>query len=150
MLTFSTILPIEPMEVYNLCSFYEGLQNIDLVPPFRIIDTGSNEADLAYMQWIFGNEVPYNNFMDIICKLHEHHKICIMVMPDDDVSSIVESLQKLISERYGIISNNVYSIEDWYNLEDIGPSTREQMWNFDKDRDAYLSYLMEKQKQRVE
>lgn len=150
MLTFSTILPIDPtMEVYNLCSFYEGLYNIDLVPPFRIVDTGSNEADLAYMQWIFGNEIPYNNFMDIVCKLHENHNICIMVMPDDAVSSIVESLQKLLSERYGIIANNVYSIEDWYSLEDIGPSTREQMWNFDQDRDLYLSYLLTKQK-RVE
>lgn len=130
-----------------MTSFYEGFPRLQLIPPFKIFDNCSYEyIDSIYMQWIFSNQIPYINFMDIVAKLHEDHKICILVMPDDSYDMIYESLQSILSARYGIVSNIVNSIEDWFDLTDVGPRAPEHILNMDMDKDNFLSYLMEQQK----
>lgn len=141
MISFSKVLPPKPMEVYNLTSLYEGFYRLNLVPPFSIFDDCSNNLDLLYMNWIFSYQPAYNDFMSLLLKIQQGIDICILVIEDDSFDMINESLQKLLSERYGIIANIINCLEDWEYIQDVGPRQPEHILNMDFDRDKYISII---------
>lgn len=143
MLVFSKVLPInQSMEVYNLTSLYEGYYRLKFIPPFEIFDNCTNDFDIAYMNWIFSYQPAYLDFMNIIYKVTQGIDICILVIDDDNFDIINESLQKLLSQRYGIISNIVNTIEDWDECTDIGPRNAGHVFNLDQDLENYSNFIM--------
>ena len=134
MLIFSRILPINNnMEVYNLTSLFEGYERLNLIPPFDIFDNSTNEFDINYMNWIFSNKEVFNEFNNIIYKLHLGIDICILIADNGVFDIVYESLQKLISERYGYVSNIVNFPEDWDYCTNIGPRNKGHVYNLDYD-----------------
>lgn len=144
MLTFSKVLPLTSMEVYNLTSLYEGFYRLQFIPPFEIFDNCSNDFDIAYMNWIFNYEPAYMDFMSIISKIIQGINVCILVIDNDNFDIINESLQKLLSQRYGIVANIVNTIEDWDECTDIGPRNVGHTFNLDRDLEIYSTLIMNK------
>lgn len=144
MLTFSKILPnpVFGMEIYNMTSLYEGFYNLHLIPPFNIFDNGSNDMDIAYAQWLFNDQTAYYDLMNILNRIHNGANVCLLTFEDERFGMVEESLQKLLSNRYGIVANIVNDIDDFDYLEDIGPRTVDHISNFDNDRDRFLSTLV--------
>lgn len=142
MITFSTI-PVGG-EIYNLTSLYEGYTRLYLLPPFVVRNSNTYEFDINYANWIFGCEQAYNDFMNIIYKYIQGVDITILILDFDMYDYIIESLEKLLSERYGIVSNRVYTIEDWYDCTDVGPRKKEHIINLNNDMENFSNYLVNK------
>lgn len=143
MLTFSKILSFnQSMEVYNLTSLYEGFYRLQLIPPFEIFDNCTNDFDVMYMNWIFNYEPAYLDFMNIIYKISQGIDICILIADIDRFDIVIESLHKLLSQRYGIIGNIVNTIDDWDECTDIGPRNVGHLYNLDQDLENYSNYIM--------
>ena len=144
MIVFSRFLPPPElnMEVYNLTSLYEGYYRLKLIPPFSIFDTGGNDMDIAYVNWLFSTDFAFYDLMNVLDRVHMGKHVCILTMEDYKYDMIVESLEKFISNRYGIIPNYVNDYDDFNYLEDIGPRTPQDIYNFDNDRDLFLSRLL--------
>lgn len=134
MLIFSKILPVSnQMEVYNLTSLYEGYQRLRLIPPFEIFDNNSNEFDLEYMNWIFNNPEAKEDLLSLMFKIRSGIDVCILIIDNDKFNIIYESLQKLISQRYGYIINIVNTPEDWDYCTNIGPRNAYHIYYLDMD-----------------
>lgn len=121
------------MEVYNLTSLYEGFPLVRLVPPFEIIDNGGNNFDINYLMWLMNDPVASKDFFNIIFKVSVGVDVCILIVDDERFDMIHESIQKLISQRYGIVSNVINDMEDWDEVTEIGPRTPAHVYNLDYD-----------------
>lgn len=142
MIAFSTI-PIGE-EIYNLTSLYEGYIRLALLPPFSVRNSDTYQFDMQYANWIFSYEPAYNDFMNIIYKYNQGIDITILIVDFDMYDYIIESLEKLLSSRYGIVCNRVYSLEDWCDCTDVGPRNKNHIINMDADLDNFSNYLINK------
>ena len=85
-----------------------------------------------------------NDFMNIIYKYIQGVDIVILINTLGISNYITESLEKLISERYGIVCNKVYDQLDWYDRVDVGPRNKAHIMNLDMDMENFSMYLVNK------
>lgn len=121
------------MEVYNLTSLYEGYMFIKLIPPFEIIDKESNEFDWNYLMWLMNDQQASEIFFNLIFKVTSGIDVCILISDDPRFDIIIESLQKLISQRYGVVSNIINCMEDWDEVTNIGIRNMSHIYNLEYD-----------------
>lgn len=105
--------------ILNLSSLYSGYINIthlitDIAP---INNTGlqmpdfvnSFEFDIQYASAILNNPVLFGSLINIMLRAYEGYVVCILVQRDPYRDAVMESLIKLIQQRY---SYNCWLIED--------------------------------------
>jgi len=99
------------IEVLNLSSLYSGYINItNLIANLAPINTtgvampefvNSYDFDMQYASAIFNNPSLYESFMNIMIRAYEGYVVCILVQRDPYRDAVMESLIKLIQQRYG-------------------------------------------------
>ena len=105
-----------PVIVYELSSLYSGFTEL-LTGLSRINYTGmpmplfveSIEFDMQYAASIMNNPTLFGKLMAILSNSYEGHIVVLLVQRDPYRDSIMESLIKLIQQRYGY---NCWIVED--------------------------------------
>lgn len=134
------ILEIPQTKVYNFSSLREGFPRLNLMPPRTLGAASEYEFDVNYMQYILGNDIIFMNFMTIILDLYNGFNVYLLVDEDEFWSCmLVDSLMKLIQQRYGINGVKVDSLEDFeFAKEDYFADYG--IINLDQDKERY-TYL---------
>ena len=132
--------------VYNLASLREGYERLPLlVPPNEIGKLSGRDFDIAYMNYIFGNDSVFYQFFFIIMALYNDMDVFLIVSKDDWSENLVESLMKLIQQRYGYNGVEIKSPDDYIyyinqskDLPVFNPYFGIQNLDSDKERFAYI------------
>ena len=125
--------------ILNLTSFKEGLPRLQsLIPPNNLGLLSGKEFDIAYANYIMSNDNVFLQFYDIIYLLYCGKDVYLTISNDDWSEDLVESLFKLIQQRYGYNGNRINSIEDYYfecnRNSDFDPRL---LINLDSDKERY-------------
>lgn len=136
--------------VVNFSSLVEGFPDAKLLPPNNLGAVNEYDFDVKYMHYIMDININFINFMNIIMELYYNNNDIYLIISEDDWSSIlIDSLLKLIQQRYGINGILINSYEDYiyekvYNTSisefDSGYGIPNLM--IDKERYIYLYELM--------
>lgn len=128
--------------VFNLTSMKEGLSNLQsLIPPNEIGRFEGRDFDIAYANYILNNDFVFLNFFEIIYALYNNLDVYIVISNDDWSENLIESLMKLIQQRYGYNGARINSFEDYLfllNSNDSGFGTFDfYIKNLDEDKERY-------------
>lgn len=132
--------------IFNLTSYKEGFNRLNyLVPPNEIGRFTDRDFDIAYANYIFQNDTVFCQFFQIIYNLYIGNNVFIMYNSADWSENILESLIKLIQQRYGYNAVRIDSDEDYIyaaNNFDFGFAPGYGLFNLDQDKERF-SYLIE-------
>ena len=113
----------EPV-ILNLSSFYSGHINIThliaKISPINNTDmtmpefVNSVEFDMQYASAVLSNSELFGSLINIMLRSYEGYLVCILVQRDPYRDAVMESLIKLIQQRYGY---NCWIIEDADDIE---------------------------------
>lgn len=105
--------------ILNFTSLNEKFERLYLIPPNQLGANNEYDFDMKYMNWIFANDNVFLEFMKIIMNLYIANDVFLVISQDDEWSRIlIESLLKLIQQRFGINAVEINNIEDYYNAND--------------------------------
>ena len=132
--------------MYNLTSLREGFNTLRLlIPPNEIGRFTDRDFDIAYANYIMSNDNIFCEFFQIIYNLYLGYDVFILASEEDWSENILESLLKLIQQRYGYNAVRIDSDDDYIfarnNMSfDFAPGYG--LCNLDQDKER-LSYLIE-------
>lgn len=131
------ILEIPQTKVYNFSSLREGFPRLNLNPGSTLGANDEYDFDVKYMQFVLGNDIVFMNFMTIILDLYNGNNVYLLIDEDEYWSNmLVDSLLKLIQQRYGINGVKVNNMEDFqFAKEDY--FTDYGIINLDQDKERY-------------
>ena len=132
--------------VYNITSFKEGLVKLNLLPPIdrRLCRDGGRDFDMYYAQWILCNDNIFFDFFRIIFDLYMARDVYLVMDSQDWSENILESLLKLIQQRYGYNAAYIDSFEAYIYAQNNMISQFEPTYglmNLDQDKDRYSIIL---------
>lgn len=126
-------------KIYNISSFREGFNNLNLIPP-RMYYSEEKTFDIAYASYIMDNDSVFYDFMRIIFNLYMGKSVYLMVSESEFSYIVTESLCKFIQQRYGYNNNRVSEIDDLNYLQDSEFSFN-GVFNLDQDKEKF-SYML--------
>lgn len=132
--------------VYNLTSLKEGYTNLRLLlPPNAIGKFTSRDFDIAYANYIMNNDAVFAEFFQIIYNLYIGLDVFIIYSDHSWSEDILESLLKLIQQRYGYNGVKIESDEDYIyasnnTICDFAPGYG--VYNLDQDKERF-KYLID-------
>lgn len=134
---------IDNSMIFNLTSMKLGdYPNLKLlIPPNEVGQFTGKDFDIAYMQYIMGNDFVFKEFFDIVYCLYIGKDVYVLVSDNDWSENLVESLFKLIQQRYGYNGFKVNCIDDYYfnfNKKYISEFDHTYgIYNLDLDKERY-------------
>ena len=143
----------EPWYIINLSSPLEGVQRINIMPPyylkFNINDT--NNFDIQYLDYIFSNDTIFYEFMDkLIIPIYLGWNVYVINSNSDEIFDYIsESIQKILQQRYGLLVNNVSEYEDYDYIEETSFSLQ-GVYNLQIDKERYSMLYAENNKIQVD
>jgi hypothetical protein len=132
--------------VYNFTSFREGyIRTPLLVPPNEIGRSSGREFDIAYANYLMGNDFVFKSFFDIVYTLYTGMDVYLIVDESDWSENLIESLLKLIQQRYGYNAVKINCFEDYLqanNSRYISEfNTQYGLANLDMDKERYTYFI---------
>ena len=135
---FNLIPKDEPYSIFNFTSLVEGYQDSHLIPPNNLGAISEYDFDMRYMHYIMDHDGNFVNFMNIVNEIYYGHNVFLIISYNDWSINLVESLLKLIQQRYGINATNVITPDDVYYAEDVQFDSYYGINNFDIDKERYV------------
>ena len=126
--------------VYNLSSMVEGMNKLSLLPPNSIGMFTDRDFDIAYANYIMNNDYVFCEFFQIIYNLFLNRDVFIIVSSSDWSENILESLLKLIQQRYGYNAVKIDSDEDYIyakNFMEFRFAPGYGVYNLDQDKERF-------------
>lgn len=125
-------------EIWNFNSLVEDYRFLNLLPPNNLGAASEYEFDNKYYEYIFTNNDTFVRFMNMIKCLYDGKNVYLIVYGDDYWSdNIVQSLLKLIQQRYGINATLVNTVEDVIYASNSKFDPYFGIANLDQDLDRY-------------
>lgn len=131
--------------VFNITSMKEGLIRLPaLIPPNSIGRFTGRDFDIVYADYILNNDIVFKQFFDIIYSLYIGTDVYLVMDETDWSENLIESLLKLIQQRYGYNAYKINCIDDYIQAEnstfmsDFNPFYGIQNLDIDKERYCYL------------
>lgn len=124
--------------LYNLTSMREGFNRLTyLVPPNSLGHFTDRDFDIAYMQYVLSNDNAFCDLFRIIYNLYIGNDVFILASAEDWSENILESLLKLIQQRYGYNAVKITCDDDYIfaknnMLTDFAPGFG--VYNLDQDK----------------
>ena len=132
--------------IFNLTSYKEGYNRLNLlVPPNELGRFTDRDFDIVYANYVIGNDMVFCQFFWIIYNLYIGYDVFIIANPLDWSENILESLLKLIQQRYGYNAIKIDSDEDYIyaaNYMTTGFAPGYGLYNLDQDKERF-TYLIE-------
>lgn len=136
--------------VYNLTSMKEGFIRLSaLIPPNNIGRFTGRDFDIVYANYIMENDIVFKQFFDIIYSLYIGIDVFLVMDESDWSENLIESILKLIQQRYGYNAYKINCMEDFIQaanstfMSDFNPYFGIQ--NLDMDKERY-TYIIEKER----
>lgn len=131
--------------IYNITSYNERLNRLNLLPPMdkRLFIDNGKDFDMFYAQWIFANDMIFFDFFRIVYDLYLGKDVYLVVDTADWSENIIESLLKLIQQRYGYNGTLIDSFDGYIYARNNIESGFEPclMINLDQDKDRFSILL---------
>lgn len=128
---------------FNISTYREGYFKLtDVLPPRAIGVTSGYDFDMAYANYILSNDLPFCEFFSIIYHLYINKEVYLLVNTEEWGENVIESLLKLIQQRYGINAVLVNSEEDYQYAKmsaNVSFSSGPCLWNLDTDKERYTA-----------
>ena len=133
--------------IYNLASMKEGFIKLHkLLPPNSLGRFTDRDFDIAYANYIMMNDEVFCEFFQIIYNLYIGKDVLIIYSQGEDwAENVLESLLKLIQQRYGYNSVRIDSDEDYIyarNKCNFSFAPGYGLYNLDIDKERF-SVMME-------
>lgn len=130
--------------IYNLTSLIEYYPRLNLLVPSGIGYYDGFEFDMAYMNYILGNNEVFAQFFTIIMNLYLGKDVYIITDDENWSENLVESLFKLIQQRYGYNGARIDSYDDYIALMNSRNSGKFDpgygLANLDSDKERFAFY----------
>lgn len=131
----------EDFKVINFDCYIIGYPNANLLPINVSTDYyNDRDFDIAYANYLMGNDNVFINFFNLIIELHMGNNIFLISNNETGYVNLSESLMKFIQQRYGFNGGFAAEPEDLFYIKESS-FTVEGLANFDNDRSRYLSIL---------
>lgn len=136
----SSVLPFLSMDtvVYNFTGLVEQIPTLQLLPPRELGANSEYEFDVKYYQYVISNDIPFDSFMCIIMNLYEGRTVFLITLEGNWSQILIESLLKMIQQRYGINATKICSEEDIFYAEDSDFNPDFGLCNLDQDKERYM------------
>lgn len=128
--------------VYNITSYLEGYIRLNaLIPPNELGRFTGKDFDIVYADYIMSNDWIFKQFFDIIYNLYIGNDVYLIASPEDWSENLVESLLKLIQQRYGYNAIKINSPDDYWSAfnskyqSEFNPDYG--LYNLDIDKERY-------------
>lgn len=132
---------------YNFTSIKEGMNNLSLLIPSNpsLVPNDIN-FDIQYANYIMNNDNVFVEFFQIIYNLYLGNNVFIAVENDpyfEWAENLLESLMKLIQERYGYPAVKIESEEDYIFAESnfVGDFKDYGLYNLDCDKERFVALV---------
>lgn len=132
---------------FNLSTLYEGMPRLNsLMPSLQYIprevlsgDCDTPEFDISYHNSIMGVDAAFMQFMTFMLIAFNNPDVLVHIMISRDTyrDNFLESLLKLIQQRYGYNAYIIDSIEDFLYAEEPTLSIP-GLYNMTSDQERYL------------
>ena len=131
--------------MYNLSSMREGFISLQaLIPPNTIGRLTDREFDIAYANYIMSNDTLFCIFFQIIYNLYIGKDVFIIVSTEDWSENLLESLLKLIQQRYGYNAVLINTEADYLyaaNSMSFGFAPGYGIYNLDQDKERFTTLI---------
>lgn len=131
--------------MYNLSSMREGFISLQaLIPPNTIGRLTDREFDIAYANYIMSNDTLFCIFFQIIYNLYIGKDVFIIVSIEDWSENLLESLLKLIQQRYGYNAVLINTEADYLyatNSMNFGFAPGYGIYNLDQDKERFTTLI---------
>ena len=132
---------------YNLTSYSEGFyQLLNILPPNNLPRSTERDFDIQYANYIMNNDLPFIEFFSIIYNLYLGIDVYLVVDDDQNwAENILQSLLKLIQQRYGYNGVYIDSDEDYIWCRNYGVGKFDPgygLYNLDQDKERF-TYILE-------
>lgn len=131
--------------MYNLSSMREGFISLQpLIPPNTIGRLTDREFDIAYANYIMSNDTLFCIFFQIIYNLYIGKDVFIIVSTEDWSENLLESLLKLIQQRYGYNAVLINTETDYlYAVTSMNFSFAPGygIFNLDQDKERFTALI---------
>lgn len=135
--------------VFNITSMKEMFQRLPLlIPPNQIGHLNKRDFDLCYADYIMSNDSVFKQFFDIIYSLYIGKDVYLCMQESEWSENLIESLLKLIQQRYGYDAVHIDSFDDYVFAQNHHIGKFNQYYgiqNLDIDKERY-TYIVEKQR----
>lgn len=133
--------------IYNLTSYKEGIPRLNLLPPLdkRLYKDGGRDFDMWYAEYIFSNDIIFFDFFKIVYELYLGHDVFLVIDITADWSeNLVESLLKLIQQRYGYNGMLIDSFDSYIYAQNTVTSQFDPrlLYNLDIDKDRFSKLIV--------
>lgn len=130
--------------IYNLTSMAEEFCTLpSLIPPNNLPRSTERDFDIAYAQYIFSVEQAFIEFFCIIYNLYIGIDVFLVVDQDQEwTENILESLLKLIQQRYGYVAVMVLDDNDYIWTKNNGVGNFAPgfgLYNLDQDKERFTT-----------
>lgn len=131
--------------MYNLSSMREGFISLQaLIPPNTIGRLTDREFDIAYANYIMSNDTLFCIFFQIIYNLYIGKDVFIIVSTEDWSENLLESLLKLIQQRYGYNAVLINTEADYLYATtsmNFGFAPGYGIYNLDQDKERFTTLI---------
>lgn len=131
--------------MYNLSSMREGFISLQaLIPPNTIGRLTDREFDIAYANYIMTNDTLFCIFFQIIYNLYIGKDVFIIVSTEDWSENLLESLLKLIQQRYGYNAVLINTEADYLYAAtsmNFGFAPGYGIFNLDQDKERFTTII---------
>ena len=131
--------------MYNLSSMREGFISLQaLIPPNAIGRLTDREFDIAYANYIMSNDTLFCIFFQIIYNLYIGKDVFIIVSTEDWSENLLESLLKLIQQRYGYNAVLINTEADYLYAAtsmNFGFAPGYGIFNLDQDKERFTTLI---------
>lgn len=131
--------------MYNLSSMREGFISLQaLIPPNTIGRLTDREFDIAYANYIMSNDTLFCIFFQIIYNLYIGKDVFIIVSTEDWSENLLESLLKLIQQRYGYNAVLINTEADYLYAAtsmNFGFAPGYGIYNLDQDKERFTTLI---------
>lgn len=131
--------------LYNLSSMREGYTRLStLIPPNELGRFTDRDFDIVYANYIMNNDQVFCEFFQIVYNLYLGYDVFILACNENWSENILESLLKLIQQRYGYNAVRISSDEDYIyavnnSVSDFAPGYG--IYNLDQDKERFVHLM---------
>jgi len=128
--------------VLGFNTLYEGVIQLDLLPPNNLGAINEYDFDLRYFQYILGDD--YRFLQLFLIPLYMFNGYDVFIISDKYIpnstweDNLIESFLKILQSRYGFVACLINTPEDFMNAEDTDFDLRFGVQNMDGDYKRYV------------
>lgn len=135
--TVQVIKYIPESVIFNYSGLTEDFPRIRIMPPRDLGASSEYDFDIKYYNYLLNTDEVFMEFMKIILLLYEGKDVFLIISKDEWSTILIESLLKVIQQRYGINGAEIATEEDMFYVEESDFDPGFGLINLDQDKDRY-------------